>query len=33
MTAAAWFGGGSFAAALFIEPSIASDDGIQPKKS
>jgi hypothetical protein len=25
--------GGSFAAALFIDASIASDDGIQPKKS
>jgi hypothetical protein len=29
----AFLGGGSFAAALFIDPSIASDDGIQPKKS
>jgi hypothetical protein len=26
-------GGGSFAAALFIDPFIASDDAIQPKKS
>jgi hypothetical protein len=27
------FGGGIFAAALFIDASIAPDDGIQPKKS